>query len=114
MLCARLRMLRRENGLSQQDLAHKLGISASAIGMYEQGRREPDYDTLVRMARLFGVSTDYLLTGHAAPFDKATLQRAFARALQEAEADLTLRAEDGTERAFSKEDLATLFSALFG
>ena len=43
----RLKQLRLAAGLTQQGLADELGISASAIGMYEQGRREPDRATLM-------------------------------------------------------------------
>ncbi len=58
---SRLKALRHEAGLSQVALAQSLGISASAIGMYEQGRRKPDIQTVVALANAFGCSTDYLL-----------------------------------------------------
>ena len=45
------------------DLANQLHISASAVGMYEQGRREPSLAGVVELAAVFGVSADYLLTG---------------------------------------------------
>lgn len=57
----RLKQLRLDAGLTQSELSKILKISASAIGMYEQGRREPDYDTLMKMATYFNVSTDYLI-----------------------------------------------------
>lgn len=57
----RLRTLRKCQNLTQQELADRLGISASTIGMYEQGRREPDADTLKDISQLFNVSIDYLL-----------------------------------------------------
>ncbi|MBQ3214781.1 MAG: helix-turn-helix transcriptional regulator [Oscillospiraceae bacterium] len=63
MLGARIAALRRQAGQSQAELAQILGVSPSAIGMYEQGRREPSGAMLVALARNFGVSTDYLLTG---------------------------------------------------
>jgi transcriptional regulator with XRE-family HTH domain len=56
-----LRKLRQERYLTQLALSKMLQISASAIGMYEQGRREPDHDTLAKIADFFNVSTDYLL-----------------------------------------------------
>jgi transcriptional regulator with XRE-family HTH domain len=56
-----LRKLRQERKLTQLELSKMLQISASAIGMYEQGRREPDHDTLAKIADFFNVSTDYLL-----------------------------------------------------
>lgn len=64
MLGKRIAVLRRSLGLSQSALAKRLGVSPSAVGMYEQGRREPSVDTLVRLSRIFDVTTDYLLTGN--------------------------------------------------
>ena len=49
--------------MSQSQLTKELSVSPSTIGMYEQGRRVPDLDTLIAMARLFNVSLDYLVTG---------------------------------------------------
>ena len=59
----RIASLRHKSGLSQAKLADRLGISASAIGMYEQGRREPPLGILVSMSEVFGVTTDYLISG---------------------------------------------------
>ena len=61
MLGKRLRALRKARGLTQQELGELLGVSASAVGMYEQGRREPDLATLVKLADIFGVSVDHLI-----------------------------------------------------
>lgn len=61
MLNENIKQLRKEHRLTQMELAKKLGISTSAIGMYEQGRREPDIKILTQMAEIFGVSTDILL-----------------------------------------------------
>ncbi len=63
MLGQRISALRRRAGLSQAELARRLQISASTMGMYEQGRREPSVDTLVAIAEQLQVSTDLLLTG---------------------------------------------------
>lgn len=62
MFSQKLRHLRKERGYTQQEFAEKLGISASAVGMYEQGRRKPDQNTLYRMGKLLNVSVDYLLS----------------------------------------------------
>lgn len=61
MLGERIRRLRTGARLTQEELAARLGISKSAVGMYEQGRREPPYDLLLQLGELFGVSTDWLL-----------------------------------------------------
>lgn len=63
MLGTRIASLRQSRGMSQAELARLLHISASAVGMYEQGRREPSVDTLIALSKAFGVSLDYLLSG---------------------------------------------------
>ena len=57
----KIRELRNGSGMTQAELAAKLGISASSVGMYEQGRREPDSETILKLCSIFGISTDYLL-----------------------------------------------------
>ena len=63
MLSLRMMFLRKSHHMTQAQLAQKLHISPSAVGMYEQGRRVPDLQILVAMAELFHVSLDYLITG---------------------------------------------------
>lgn len=63
MLGTRIASLRQSVGMSQAELARRLNISTSAVGMYEQGRREPSVDTLVALSQVFAVSLDYLLSG---------------------------------------------------
>ena len=57
----RLKELRRKKDITQEELAKQLQLSPSTIGMYETGRREPDFDTLQMIADYFHVSTDSLL-----------------------------------------------------
>ncbi|MCK8825363.1 helix-turn-helix domain-containing protein [Fuchsiella alkaliacetigena] len=57
----RLKELRKKEELSQRELAKKLNLSGSTIGMYEAGKRKPDSDTLQKIASFFDVSVDYLL-----------------------------------------------------
>lgn len=61
MIGERLKQLRKERGLTQKQLAKELGISASTIGMYEQGRREPDHRLLSKICRFFSVSSDFFI-----------------------------------------------------
>lgn len=63
MLGERIASLRARLGWSQAELARRLHISPSAVGMYEQGRREPSVEMLVALSRVLGVSMDFLLTG---------------------------------------------------
>ena len=55
-----LRYYRNQSGMSQAELAKKLDIAPSTIGMYEQGRREPDFETEEKIADLFNVNIDTL------------------------------------------------------
>lgn len=57
----KFRELRKKFGYLQSDIASILNVSTSTIGMWEQGRNQPDNESLVKMANLFDVSTDYLL-----------------------------------------------------
>ncbi len=54
------KQLRTEKGLSQDQLAALLGISRSAVGMYETGKREPDLETCEAIADIFNIDMDYL------------------------------------------------------
>ena len=58
---AKLRMLRNGQKWTQQQLAVRLGVAKSVVSYYESGDRFPSYDVLVRIARTFHVTTDYLL-----------------------------------------------------
>ena len=57
----RLKQLRTERGISQIKLAMDLNVNQNSISRYESGLREPDYNTLIRIADYFKVSIDYLL-----------------------------------------------------
>ena len=61
MFSQRLHELRRENGLTAQYMADKLGLSLRDYQFYESGKREPSLKTLVKIADILMVSTDYLL-----------------------------------------------------
>lgn len=53
--------LRTKSGLTQQEMADKLQISRSSIGMYESGEREPSFELLEAIADFFNVDMNYLL-----------------------------------------------------
>ena len=107
MLGARIAALRRAAGLSQGELARRLQVSTSAIGMYEQGRREPSAEILVALSRIFGVTVDYLLTGQPAG-NAQTVELAMESVLSDTQAQLDKRAK----RPLSREEVAVLFAAL--
>ncbi|MFK7695992.1 helix-turn-helix domain-containing protein [Paenibacillus sp. HJGM_3] len=57
----RMAALRVKLGLTQEELAGKLGISRAALSHYETNRREPDYMTLCTIADYYQVSLDYIM-----------------------------------------------------
>lgn len=61
MFDKRLKQLREETGLTQEELAKKLNISRGTYAHYETGKREPKFETLQHLATYFNVSVDYLL-----------------------------------------------------
>ena len=73
MFAQRLRQLRLKKALTQGDLAAVLGVSASTIGMYEQGRREPDSAMLQKICRYFNVTLDNLMGEESGPADVDTM-----------------------------------------
>ena len=57
----KLRSLRTEMKLTQKQVADRIGLAISAVSSYESGTRYPSYETLIKLSRMFHVSTDYLL-----------------------------------------------------
>lgn len=60
-LAIRLKKLRTNSNMTQLQVARKLGLTKSVISAYETGLRQPSYDVLINISRLFQVTTDYLL-----------------------------------------------------
>ena len=109
MLGARIAALRRAAGMNQKGLAKKLRISPSAVGMYEQGRREPSLEILVKIAEIFKVSIDFLVTGKPLTDPEEKL-------IHNLLLDRMGRAEDTLdrrpERPMTRQELAVLFAAM--
>ena len=59
----RLFEVRKHSGMTQSDLAEKLNVSRQAVSRWEMGTAKPDFENLVAISELFGVSVDYLLKG---------------------------------------------------
>ncbi len=57
----KLKMLRKQRGITQENMAHKINASRSCISNYESGNRQPDNETIKLIADYFDVSVDYLL-----------------------------------------------------
>ncbi|SHI22967.1 repressor LexA [Sporobacter termitidis DSM 10068] len=61
MLSKKLKQLRKENRLTQEELARRFGVTQQTIAKWEAGRALPEPETISRIAGFFGVTTDYLL-----------------------------------------------------
>ncbi|WP_282937564.1 helix-turn-helix transcriptional regulator [Paenibacillus sp. RC67] len=61
MFGKRLAEIRNKKGISQYELAEHLKFTRAQLANYEQGKREPDFETLITLANYFDVSIDYLL-----------------------------------------------------
>lgn len=70
--------LRKEKGLSQEELADKLAVSRQAISKWERGESLPDTDNLIRLAKLYGVSIDEIVGIKDSGEDAATAEKSAA------------------------------------
>lgn len=61
MLCEQLKIIRKANKFTQQGLADAIGIERSTYASYETGRNKPDVNLLSKIAKVFDVSSDYIL-----------------------------------------------------
>lgn len=61
---------RKKNGWSQEELAEQLGVSRQAVSKWESAGSVPDLQKVIQLARIFGVSTDYLLKDEMEPKDR--------------------------------------------
>lgn len=70
-----LKILRKEKGLTQTQLANAVGLGRQAYAYYEKGEREPSPETLCKLADFFGVTVDELLGRTPQLFDDARIER---------------------------------------
>lgn len=59
----RIQILRKSRGISQEELADKMGVSRQAVSKWESEQSSPDIDKIVPLSEYFDVTTDYLLKG---------------------------------------------------
>jgi len=105
----RLRYLREKEALTQTNIANALHIGQSTYNRYERGVREPDHETLKKIADYFHVSLDFLLK-HDRPYTR-----------KEPDIDLAAFLLNGSYKIYSKsptqrdrKKLVSLLSALYG
>ena len=74
MFSKRLKELRKKANITQIEFAKRFNIANGTVGNWESGNRQPDYDTLSKIAEFFDVSIDYLLcrtnTPQSVPLDE--------------------------------------------
>lgn len=70
-----IREIRKEKGLTMKKLGELVGVTESAIGQYETGRRKPDYEMLLRISEALDSSVDELLNGKKIPVTKSDGQK---------------------------------------
>ena len=75
IFAVRLKALREERGMSQNQLAKELGISRGSISFYENGQRTADIETLEKVARFFKVDYDYLMGKSASRYNKGDAEQ---------------------------------------
>lgn len=59
----RIQYLRKTKGMSQEELADKVGVSRQAVSKWESEQSTPDLEKIIIMSDFFGVTTDYILKG---------------------------------------------------
>ena len=59
----RFSLLIKESGITQLEIARKIGVSQAAINFYKNGKNMPGGEELYKISKLFGVSIDWLITG---------------------------------------------------
>jgi transcriptional regulator with XRE-family HTH domain len=68
-----LKELRISKGLSQTDVAREVDISRQAYNNYELGKRQADYETLLKLAELFETSVEYLISDTSTNFEQKNI-----------------------------------------
>ena len=107
-----LKKLRREKGLTQEELSRILHINRSTLGMYESGKREPGFETLEIFADYYNVSMDVLRDNHidSTPSTAPTSMPDAVKKLEEIKSYFSSAAALG--EGMSEEDKALLLAAI--
>ena len=92
MLNERIKQLRTERGLSQVDLAKILNVSKQSISNWENDNIQPSIEMLIKLSRVFSVSTDFLLGEDSRKYLEITgLSEKYIRHIQQIIDDMKLR-----------------------
>ena len=96
----KLKEVRTARKVTQEELGNYLGFRDSTISQYESGIREPDYDTLVKIAQFFETTTDYLLGRTTQSYQQSPSKHSIAR-----DPSPTTIAAHRTDNIFDREDV---------
>ncbi|MED3026492.1 helix-turn-helix domain-containing protein, partial [Bacillus wiedmannii] len=117
MIGVRIKSLRKNENLTQKQLAEKIGVSQRMIGYYESEERFPPHDVLTKLADCFSVSADYLLGRAVTDETKKQLtpkdEKDIAKRMEEIKKDL--QGEDGlmfSGEPMSQEAVESLLDAM--
>ncbi|WP_080873430.1 helix-turn-helix domain-containing protein [Oceanobacillus timonensis] len=103
----RLENLRDKHGYSKVEISYKLGFSQNVYGSYERETRRPTFETMIKLADIYGVSLDYLIRGDEYhPSDKETLKKLLAEVTKEKETEYQ------SEEPMISEDLIQMMKAM--
>jgi len=112
MVGKRIKQLRQEHGLTQQDLASLFGLNSSAISLYENDKRTPEYTILVKIADHFNVTVDWLL-GRVEEKGLVLRERDFIpRELLNVGVDYLKLAKEMDEKKIPPEDIRKIITAI--
>ena len=63
----RIKALRKSKGITMKKLGELIGVAESTVSLYENGKRQPDYSTLLKLSEIFNVTVDYILGNDSSP-----------------------------------------------
>lgn len=74
MIGEKIKLLREKRGLTQEELAEKIGVSKSSISQWENGMKEPRMGMIQKVADLFGVTKSYIIENETQEYDPDALE----------------------------------------
>jgi len=112
MVGKRIKQLRQEHKMTQQDFASLLNLNGSAISLYENGKRMPEYDIIIKIANHFNVTVDWLL-GRIEERDLVKLEKDYIpKELLNVGVEYLKLAKEMENKSIPPEDIRKIISAI--